>query len=267
MMDLEREQLRKTYQVCRLGFAFLSVALGLACVTAILPLLANFHPDLAILFIRFVRSSWYAWISVPITWGSLIGATLLWGRWEHVGWQRRVGLLLVMCLVDTVLWFFEHAPAMGIPDLDIGHQWLRGNLGEALGWAEFALLAALSCDYLDHLGLEQARDSGKSARAMAATGAVLWMLLFCERTDWAASWPLRQRPGIAPEEHLLYLGFSLIWAITLMQVTALTISATRQSGYVLDEMQREDEANDPLRSPSDSEDHLDPFAAHHDVKR
>ncbi len=267
MMDLEREQLRKTYQVCRLGFALLSVALGLACVTALLPLLANFfHGELAFLIVRFVRSSWYEWISVPITWGGLLGVTLLWGRWDHVGWQRRVGLLLVMNLVNGALWFFDHAAAMGIPDLVIGHDWLRSNLGEALGWAEFALLAGLSCDYLEHLGLEQARDSGKSARAMAATGAVLWMLLFCERTDWAASWPLRQRPFLRPEEHLLLLGFLLIWAITLMQVTALTISATRQSGYVLDEMQREDEANDPLRSRSDSADHLDPFATHHDVK-
>ena len=266
MMDLEREQLRKTYQICRMGFAFLSVALGLACVTSVLPLLAFFQRDLGFLIFRILRSSWFGWISVPITWGSLIGVTCLWGRWEHVSWQRRVGFLLVMSLVDGVLWFFDHAAAMGIPDVQIGHDWLRSNLGEALGWAEFALLAGLSCDYLDHLGFEQARDSGKSARAMAATGAVLWLLLFCERTDWSASWPLRQRPFWLPEERLLFLGFLLIWAITLMQVTALTISATRQSGYVLDEMQREDEANDPLRSPTDSEDHLDPFAAHHDAK-
>ena len=192
--------------------------------------------------------------------------TLLWGRWDHAGWQRRAGLLLVMNLVDGALWFFDHAAAMGISDLEIGHDWLRSNLGEALGWAEFALLAGLSCDYLEHLGLEQARESGKSARAMAATGAVLWMLWFCERTDWTARWPLRPRPFGVQEERLLLLGFLLIWAITLMQVTALAISATRQSGYVLDEMHREDEANDPLRSASDYEDHLDPFATHHDVK-
>ncbi len=128
------------------------------------------------------------------------------------------------------------------------------------------MLAGLSCDYLEHLGLEQARDSGKSARAMAATGAVLWMLLFCERTDWSASWPLRPRPFLAAQEYLLYLGSLLIWAITLMQVTALTISATRQSGFVMEEMQREDEANDPLRSHSDSEDQRDRMAAYHDME-
>src|SRR5262249_15992894 len=122
MMDLEREQLRKTYQVCLLGFACLSVALGLACLTSILSLLAHFNLDMRIFIFRIVRSAWYEWISVPITWGSLLGVTLLWGRWDHVGWQRRAGLLLVMNLVDGVLWFFDHASALGIADLEIGHE-------------------------------------------------------------------------------------------------------------------------------------------------
>src|SRR5262249_32730053 len=104
MMDLEREKLRVTYQVCRLGFGLLTVALGLACFTSILPLLANFHRDLFFLYIRILRSSWYPWISVPITWGGLVGVTLLWGRWDHPSWQRRAGLLLVMNLVDGALW-------------------------------------------------------------------------------------------------------------------------------------------------------------------
>jgi hypothetical protein len=34
-------------------------------------------------------------------------------------------------------------------------------------------------------------------------------------------------------------------------VTALVISAARQSTYVLEEMDREDQENDPLRSRSD----------------
>ena len=61
--------------------------------------------------------------------------------------------------------------------------WLRSNLGQALGWAEFALMASLSGDYLVHLGLDQAEDSAKSTRSLAATGAVIWMLRFCEPTE------------------------------------------------------------------------------------
>ena len=40
-------------------------------------------------------------------WGSLAGAMLLWGRWDHKSWQRRTGLLLVMCIVDLVVWFVD----------------------------------------------------------------------------------------------------------------------------------------------------------------
>jgi hypothetical protein len=51
---------------------------------------------------------------------------------------------------------------------------------------------------------------------------------------------------------LLYHGFKLIWAITLIQVTALVISAVRQSTEVITEMDREDQETDLLRSRSDS---------------
>ena len=33
-----------------------------------------------------------------MVWGCLIGTYLLWGRWSQLGWQRRVGLLIVMSL-------------------------------------------------------------------------------------------------------------------------------------------------------------------------
>ncbi len=38
MYDLEREQLRKTYQLCRLAFLMLAVALVLACFESLLDL-------------------------------------------------------------------------------------------------------------------------------------------------------------------------------------------------------------------------------------
>jgi hypothetical protein len=95
---------------------------------------------------------------------------------------------------------------------------------------------------------------------MAATGAVLWMLLFCELTDWGG-WPLQPRPIQALETLMLYHGSHLIWAITLLQVTALVISSARQSSHVLEEMDREDEAVDPLRSRSDSPGQADLLAA------
>ena len=187
---------------------------------------------------------------MPITWGSLLGVTLLWGRFEHAGWQRRVGLLLVMSLVDAGFWFLDHGAALGLAEGDLGHDWLRENVGQALGWAEFALMAGLSCEYLEHLGVEYARESGKSTRSMAATGAVVWLLLFCQRTNWSGGWPLvphRIRsieeypalPGVPPD-----LGDH--------SDAGDVPGPLRRRGcraHVLAEMKLEDEANDPFKPP------------------
>ena len=102
MFDPEREQLRKTYQLCRLGFGINAMALVLACFTSLLALFGNFEPNL---LFWFRDATWFQWLDAPIVWGCLIGTTLLWGRWDNPSWQRRSGLLLVMCLVDVGLWF------------------------------------------------------------------------------------------------------------------------------------------------------------------
>lgn len=259
MMELERDQLRKTYEVCRMGFGLLAAALALACVPSIIPILRNFYPELCH---RIVNTPGFDWLDTPITWGCLLAVTLLWGRFEHEGWQRRVGLLLVMSLVDAGLWFLDHGADLGIVTGDIGHDWLRSNLGQALGWAEFALVAALSCEYLEHLGVDYARESGRSTRSMAATGAVVWLLLFCQLTNWSGGWPLVHHGRLRSiEEYLLMQACHLIWAITLMQVTSLALAASRMSSQVLDEMKGEDEANDPFRPASQWTKELDVHGA------
>jgi hypothetical protein len=256
MNDFDVENQRRTYQLCRLAFGALSVSFALFCVPSILELFTLFHFPL---IQQIQRSPILEWIDTPIAWGSLLGATLLFGRWDNVSWQRRAGLLLVMNLVDVSLWFISRGEALGLRDWDVGHGWLRTNLAIALAWAEFALVASLAADYLVHLGIDPARESGKSARSMAATGAVLWILLFCEQTDWRAGWPLqhklprglgirRFRPGM---ETLMLLnhGFRLIWTITLVQVTAMVLSATRESSRVLSEIER-DSLTMPTYEPS-----------------
>jgi hypothetical protein len=249
MYDLEREQLRKTYQLCRLGFAITAFGLALACFGSVLGLVGFFNRDLSI-WIH--TQMWYQWLRTPIVWGGLIGTTLLWGRWNHASWQRRVGLLLLMCLTNLALWFVARGDAMGLQVGDVGHGWLRENVGIALGWGKFALLSSLSCGYLVHLGVDHASDSDKSTRSMAATGALVWMLFFSQQTDWGGGWPLKPRRIGGLEGDLLVYGFRLIWTITLIQVTAMVISAVRQSTHVLDEMDREDQDLDLLRSRSDS---------------
>ena len=78
------------------------------------------------------------------------------------------------------------------------------------------------------------------------------MLLFCLRTSWGRGWPLLARPfGRSPEIWLLFLGSQMIWTITLIQVTALTFAATRETSHAVSEMEAEDRRDDlfplPLR--------------------
>ncbi|QEH36345.1 hypothetical protein OJF2_49060 [Aquisphaera giovannonii] len=248
MIDVEREPLRKTYQLCRISFFFLSLCLVPACLHSILNM-AGLLGDPRLLF-------WLAatpiddWVGTITVWSSLIGTMLLWGRWGQKGWQRRVALLLVMCLADLVLWFMERGAAQVHGRLG----WFPQNLGRALGWAEFALLAGLMGDYLVHLGVERADESARSIRSLAATGAVVWMLHFCESTNWNGGWPLQGRmPG--RQGILLYLGWNMIWTICLIQVSALAVAALRHSSRVLGEMEKEDMQDDPFAMTPDSTRH------------
>ncbi|MEJ7638642.1 MAG: hypothetical protein WKF75_11865 [Singulisphaera sp.] len=238
-MEQEREEQRRTYLLCRLGFAILSVALVLACISWALSMAGPF-----VGWVR--RSAFLHWFGTPIVWGSLVGTYLLWGRWNHRSWQRRSGLLLLMSLVDLILWFLEHGNDLSLRLGDVGHEWFRSHLGQALGWAEFALITSLACDFLVHLGIDQAREAGKATRSLAATGAVIWMLLFSMLTNWRG-WPLAPRGAMTPEMFLLGLGTEVIWMITLLQVTALTIAAWRQSTRALLEMDRDDQEYDLLQ--------------------
>ena len=259
MLDPERDQLRKSYEVCRVAFGFLSAALLIACFDALMPVLASFQGELAGL----IRSStWYHWLDVPITFGSFFGVMLLWGRFDHPGWRRRVGLLMIMSMVDVALWYAEHATELDLVPRPFAHRWICLSIGHSLGWAEFALMAGLACDYLDHLGVENVRESGKSTRSMAATGAFVWLLFFFQHTNWFAGWPLipHARPR-SIEVVLLYYAQTLIWAITLVQVTALLLSAARMSGQVVAEMKAEDDNDDPLKPRSEWSKDLDLFNA------
>jgi hypothetical protein len=249
-MDQEREQQRRTYQLCRFGFGMLSFSLMVACLSMILVHIWLFFRPAPMLWI--FRTRLWHWSDVPVVWGSLLGTYLLWGRWSDTGWQRRSGLLVLMCVCDAFLWFLEHGAELGLRLSEVGHEWVRMAIGQSLGWAQFALIASLSCDLMAHLGVEQAPEAGKSTRSLAATGAVVWFFYFLEQTIWK-TWPLRQRQMDSLESLLLYLGFSMIWMITLIQVTALSVATTRQAGRMVAEMDLEDQENDLFRPPSEND--------------
>ncbi len=246
MFELEeRDRLRQTYQVCRLGFGTLSLALVLATLTLIL--LLAFEFTRLRLFHEILTAQWYRWIDTPIIWASLLGATLLWGRWDNPSWQRRIGLLLVMSLADIVLWAMTQGSELEIFEREFGHEWLRYKLGQALGWAELALISTLACDYLVHLGVTSVKEMEKSIRSLITTGAAIWLFLFFAQTNWKHGWPLQGGRFVTREGFLLTLAVLLIQTIVLMQVTALTLLATRQSTRMLQDLDREDPYREFLR--------------------
>src|SRR3954471_19020951 len=111
IMDQERDQQRRTYEICRLGFGIVSIALVLACLSTVVWLTGQFVGRRAIAWI--IQTPLWRWLDAPIVWGSLVGSYLLWGRWSEPGWQRRTGLLVLMCVCDAVLWFLDHGEALG----------------------------------------------------------------------------------------------------------------------------------------------------------
>ena len=86
MFELERDQIRKTYQLCRIGFFLLTVSLVPACILSLLAMIGLLGDRQ--LFNQIVDSPWNQWVYTLSVWGSLAGAMLLWGRWDQKSWQR-----------------------------------------------------------------------------------------------------------------------------------------------------------------------------------
>jgi hypothetical protein len=249
----ERALLRRRVWRYRMGFSALGVALVVASLSTVGTLLLFFSGNRQPIGAQFGIPHWQLIEGAIVTLGSLFGVSLLWGRWPDTNWQRRSGLLLLMCLVDAVLWTLDNANELGLVDGALGHDWFRDSLGRALGWSEFALIATLAADMAAHLGEPQSIELAKAVRSLATTGAMVWFMYFYFRTDWTAAplWPLRERP---PNHgtFMLLLGSWVLGAINLVQVTVLSLLASRCCGRALREMAAVDRANDLLPSRSET---------------
>jgi hypothetical protein len=248
----ERSRLRRTLRRRQLGFSALGLALVIASLTTVGRLILIFSGRGVALGALFGIPQWNMIEESSVVWASLIGVALLWGRWPDRNWLRRSGLLLLMCLIDLILWSLDHAAEIGLSEGKLGHDWFRQSLGTALGWSEFALIASLAADMAAHLGEPQAIEFGKAVRSLSTTGAMVWFMYFYFRTDWSPPfWPLRDRP-FNGGSILLLLGWLVLMAINLVQVTALTLLAGRSCGRSLRQMIEEDRRNDQLPSRSEA---------------
>ena len=250
--EAERNLLRQRLRRHRLGYSLLGLALVILSLSTIGDLILFFSRQRMQLGAVLGLPQWDLIVSSVVVWGSLLGVALLFGPWPDESWRKRSGLLLLMCLIDAVLWGLEHASDLGFQDGQMTHEWFRRALGAALGWSEFALIASLAGDSSAHLGEPQALDFAKAVRSLATTGAMVWFMYFYSRTDWNPPlWPLRERP-IDANGFMLLLGWLVLNAILLVQVTGLSLMAGRCCGRAIREMAAEDKASDLLPSRSEA---------------
>jgi hypothetical protein len=210
------------YRLSRLGFFLMAVGLVPICILEVATLAGSLADRRILRWID--RTGIDNVLDTTTPWATLAGATVLWIAWEFPSWRRRAGLLLTMCLVDVACWFIN----LGDPNNLGAHVLLRRELQAAMGWAQFALIASLAGDMLGHLGVQEAEESSRSTRSLAATGTVIWMLFFLETTDLHAGWPLQRIPALTVHAWLLGLANVMIHAICLIQVTALVVAALRR---------------------------------------
>jgi hypothetical protein len=256
-MDLEREELRHRYRLCRVGFGLIALGLGLLFVDCGLHLALLLGGGGVHGIVGVLKSQWWVWlVGAPITWATVVGAYLLWGRSADPVWQRRAGLLVIMNGIDLLSWILQHSDDLGLHLGPLGNDWLRYQLSTGLGWAEFLLFATMAIDMLSQLGKDPATEINTGARSMATIGLVFWAIVFVAQTDWGKGLPLQPRP--IPQQMgrdtwiLIMFGSTLLTTLTSFQVAVLCGSAFLGCGRALQVMNHDDLAEDLLRSRSET---------------
>lgn len=279
----ENDRLRRAYQFSRVGFGLIAASLLLVCLDAGLFIVFLFFRLQWILDLL-KDPRWELWTSTAITWGSVVGMYLLWGRWQQPSWRKRTGLLVVFGGIDLLLWLASHGKDLGLTVDSFGHEWLRQNTGMALGWFEFGIMATLAFDMATHAravpyipprpaeeqwgfgneaepagyalepGRLRAAQAPRPGWHMALVGGAFWALTFAYRTNWQKGWPLEARPIPMGQQILLMLFTQLLWAAAAWWVTLLSFAASRRCGAILEAMSIHHGDRDLVWTRSEDED-------------
>src|SRR5205085_2691349 len=114
-MDWERDDFehRTRYRLCRAGFGLSALGLALMSIDSAFHLAVMLTGRQELL--QLLTSPAWDWtVGVSITWSTLLGPYLLWGRWSEPHWQRRTGLLVVLNLIDVGYWVMRHGKLFGL---------------------------------------------------------------------------------------------------------------------------------------------------------
>ncbi|GAC1340607.1 MAG: hypothetical protein NVSMB14_06300 [Isosphaeraceae bacterium] len=247
-------EVRPRYVLCRIAFLLVGIGLGIYCLDVVAQLTMFLTRDAGIL--KALRSDWWKWVvGAPITWCTVLGAFLLWGRWRDTSWQRRAGLLLLFNLIDVVTWTISHGNDLGLKIGDFSlYAFLRNEMSQLLGWAEFYLFATLASEVADHLAADpNLLRVGRAMGPLCAIGATLSVLEFFGMLDRRGGWP--PRPGVGnPEVVLLMLIGLVLTFMATAQTVLLSLLASRKCRDHLAHLARVQSGDDLLEPRSKLDD-------------
>jgi hypothetical protein len=260
LMDWERDDFEHTarYRLCRAGFALSAMGLALMSLDTAFYLvwMVTMSPEVG----QILSSPLWKWgVGSSVTWSTLLGPYLLWGRWKEPHWQQRAGLLVVLNLADVGLWLVRHGREFGLWPHEVAHFWLRMNVTYASSWIQFGLWAGLAADVSAHLGGKANLHSKIKGQSLAMVGFMLWLLFFLDQTAWQRGWPLT--PHRTPLTPLLWIGSMMLRTVTAFQVAALCLLASRECTQILKELGSDHHALEALRSRSEPSHGGDPWEA------
>lgn len=176
------------------------------------------------------RPIWTYAVGLPLSYGAVIGAYLLWGRWTDSLWQRRVGLLILLNFIDAVVGTVFRAEHLGLEPLPEKYEWMLGGVTSTFGWVEFALSASLAAEVASHLGRPAAAEPGLAISRLAMIGLCVWVAAFLALSDWRLGFPLQERP-VSLQAALFRLGLLVLNVLCCFQVATLCLIAGTQSRH------------------------------------
>jgi hypothetical protein len=246
-MDLEndRDRQRRSYYLSWIGFALITVWLMVSALyrTAYLLLIFTGHPPNVGRWLG-VDTIEFTCITIWV-WSRSIGSLFLWSAWPETTWKRRAGLFVMMSMADVGLWATQYCVQLGIRDQPADHEFVRMSLSMALGWARLILVAGLAGNFAEHVGYRRAQEFVKGATTTASTGAILWFFYFISQVNWTRPGPL---VPVAMDSSLIMLLLTtyVVMTICTIQLTLLSLLATRESMEAIRAMRQEDRLyNDP----------------------
>ena len=246
---------RRRYRLVGLGLLFGSVAAGVMAVDAAAWLLywVQIGNPQAQTIGNFLSGDGWQWgAGTTIVGAAFFGSALLMGRWDEPAWRRRSGLAFLLAFGGLFFWSLQHAHELGLSETPLPEAWARDGARHTLRWFWMGTVAVLAASVGEHLGREDARESGATVVALMVVSGLLYALFFIQTTNWRAGFPLQRLPWITPLIWLMLISLCALRALATFLLTRLCLDSSRRCSEILRELRHAESNVESLRSASDS---------------